>query len=134
MYNSVAVQKDGDATCQLLRENSGDATDGWAGGWQFFLQIDPLVQIINVISVIFIYVDILIAALLVAMILTEIVIFDSKVLLWFRSVSTQPPFHIPTPASAHHYDLFMRAGWGGMGMLFCLSSYDVQIEGENFQT
>ena len=50
-------------------------------GWQFFLQIDPLVQIINVISVVFIYVDILIAASLVAIILTEIVIFDSKVLL-----------------------------------------------------
>ena len=67
------------------------------------------------------------------MILTEIVISDSKFLLWFYTVSsTQPPFHIPTPASAHHYDLFMRTGWGGMGMLFCLSSYDVQIEGENF--
>ena len=55
---------------------------GWvSGGRQFFPQIDPLVQIINVISVIFIYVDILIAALLVAMILTEIVISDSKFLL-----------------------------------------------------
>ena len=37
--------------CQLLGENSADATDGWVGeekrGGQFFPQIDPLVLIIS---------------------------------------------------------------------------------------
>ena len=40
--------------------------------------------------------------------------------------------HIPTPASDCHYDLFMCRWGGGMGMRFCLSSYDLQIEGGNF--
>ena len=40
--------------CQLLGENSADATDGWVGeekrGGQFFPQIDPLVLIISLLS------------------------------------------------------------------------------------
>ena len=56
-------------------------------------------------------------------------------LIWINSSPKSrsvPPLHIPTPASTRHYDLFMR--WEGecMGMLFGLSSYDVQIEEGNF--